>query len=129
MLQQPACAHCGKFLPLSKHTGRRRRFCSLQCRVAEFRYGKTAPRSEGTGCNETRPKNSTKSGASAGHFRGRGIDLIGLEPELRQAIIAAEIGFTRKLAPASNRALAEIRRRSAELQRIDAFRQPKRRTI
>lgn len=89
MLQQPTCAYCGKILPFSKHTGRRRRFCSPACRKSEFRYQKTT-RPQCIGCDETRSKNSTNSSTSTGVFRGRGIDLCGIEPAVRERIIDLE---------------------------------------
>jgi hypothetical protein len=37
-------------------------------------------------------------------------------------VLDTEVGFTRKLAPASKRVLADINRRTEELRRLEAFR-------
>jgi hypothetical protein len=99
MLQHPTCEHCDKPLPLSKHTGRRRRFCSPQCRVAEFRYNRDAGTYQGIECNETRYETSAKSTTCKRDFRGRGIDLRGVDRDLAERILVTELPRLRRVAP------------------------------
>jgi endogenous inhibitor of DNA gyrase (YacG/DUF329 family) len=99
MLQKPHCAYCGKVLPLSKPIGRRRRFCSTRCRVAEFRYALDDSVYKGPGRNDFKSENATIPDTCKPDFRGRGIDLRGIDQKTRGRIIDLEFAGWRWAHP------------------------------
>src|SRR6266568_5214926 len=93
------CRRCSQQFRRSARTGRKPEFCSDECRMrfwAAVRWtDQNAFRADrGSGIarsNETPQKTPTSSSICAGVFRGRGIDLVGVGPELRRLILEAEL--------------------------------------
>jgi hypothetical protein len=101
------CRWCDQKFKRSARVGRKPQFCCDGCRLefwarvyvtdrkASFVEGRYTP-SRDIGNS---PKTSTKSTISNGVFRGRGINLAGVEPETRERIIDLEFAGWRWTHP------------------------------
>jgi hypothetical protein len=94
------CEHCGDEFRRTARGGRKPKFCTDQCRDRARGDRDWRVSWENLGWTTADPRNarksSTSSTASTGVFRGRGIDLAGLEPELRRLILSAELPRLRR---------------------------------
>jgi hypothetical protein len=89
------CRWCAEKFHRAARTGRKPEFCSDNCRMAfwakvrwteqnAFRAGRGIDIAQS---NETPGKTQASSSISTGTFRGRGIDLAGVEPAVRERIL------------------------------------------
>jgi len=93
------CVQCGQRFPRDKCSGRKPKYCSYKCRDAARRdrnfVGSGSTRRAPTKNGQAIPRNASKTDvvsiACKGDFRARGIDLRGLDAELRRLILAAEL--------------------------------------
>src|SRR5262249_31546648 len=90
--------HCGAEIGSSgKRSGRKARFCSAACKHRAFRRAKWVSRYGTADPRRNESKNAAVSSTSTGTFRGRGIDLAGLQPELRRRILQVELPHLRAI--------------------------------
>src|SRR6266700_5950767 len=85
--REQVCQHCGEETRSGKRSGRKAIYCSPACKQAAFRARKWAGRYRTPDPLRNTSKTPVISSTSTGVFRGRGIDLGGLEPAVRECII------------------------------------------
>jgi hypothetical protein len=81
------CDHCGEEIRSTKRSGRKASYCSRACKQAAFRARKWAGRYGTPDPLRNASKTHVFSSTSTGVFRGRGVDLGGVEPVVRERII------------------------------------------
>jgi hypothetical protein len=92
---EQACQHCGEKFPIAKRPGTRPIYCSAKCKQAAFRNRKWLDQYGLPDPLRVKSKTTAVSNTCTGTFRGRGIDLGGLEAALRRRILESELPHLR----------------------------------
>jgi hypothetical protein len=135
------CPACGKAFAAARSTAK---FCSARCRVRSNRHPTWRPLSvteapktveTNVGATTLAPRRKRRISPKIAKENQRPImaktalSVTASIPRMNCAprhVLDAEFGFTRKLAPAPARVLAEINRQTKELNVIEAFRRKQR---